>query len=403
MANSFSASFPEIWAREQQEAFYKTNVAMKIADTSFKSDMSMWDTLNRPYRSSVNIQTYTPGTSITIDDRTDTNEQLSVNKKFATGFYMDDFDKIQSKYDLIANYAKDDAVKLSNQIDADVLGEVANATSTVDAGSVWGTSGNGISLSTSNVLGVMSAAKKALYKQNVDGNNLYAVISPEFEEILTQYIAGKDTMKGDKIGENGFIGSRYGFDLYRSNQSYGSVVLSLATQPTNTDTVVINGVTFTFVTSIGTTAGNVLIGADADAARLNLTTLINAPATTTATGVALSTQNARLFAENCTAVNDASANTCTISFKGVGVLEVSETLTDATDGFTAAKEKQHLLFGVKWNPTLVVQSDARVRIRDVETKLGVNILNGVLYGVKTFVDNAKKMVSVDIQSDGYSA
>jgi len=36
MANSFSASFPEIWAREQQEIFYKENVGMKVADMSFR-------------------------------------------------------------------------------------------------------------------------------------------------------------------------------------------------------------------------------------------------------------------------------------------------------------------------------------------------------------------------------
>jgi hypothetical protein len=40
MANSFTADFPEIWAREQQEIFYKENVAMKIADVSFKGEMS---------------------------------------------------------------------------------------------------------------------------------------------------------------------------------------------------------------------------------------------------------------------------------------------------------------------------------------------------------------------------
>lgn len=59
MANSFTADFPEIWAREQQEVFYKENVATKIADVSYKSEMSFGDTLNRPYRSSNNVQTYT--------------------------------------------------------------------------------------------------------------------------------------------------------------------------------------------------------------------------------------------------------------------------------------------------------------------------------------------------------
>ena len=36
MANALTASFPEIWAKEQQEVFYKENVAMAVADVSFK-------------------------------------------------------------------------------------------------------------------------------------------------------------------------------------------------------------------------------------------------------------------------------------------------------------------------------------------------------------------------------
>ena len=107
MANSFAADFPEIWAREQQEVFYKTNVARVIADTSFESQLSFGDVLNRPRRSNNPIQTYTRGTAITIDDKTDTQETLTVNKQFATGYYIDDMDRIQSVYDLAANYDRD--------------------------------------------------------------------------------------------------------------------------------------------------------------------------------------------------------------------------------------------------------------------------------------------------------
>lgn len=121
MANSFSASFAEIWAKEQQTVFYKTNVAMKIADTSFDDTLSRGDTLNRTYRSSNAVQSYTRGTAITIDDKTDTNEQLVVNKQYANGFYVDDFDKIQNSYDAAVNYGKDNGVYLSNQVDSDVL------------------------------------------------------------------------------------------------------------------------------------------------------------------------------------------------------------------------------------------------------------------------------------------
>lgn len=402
MANTFSPDFIDVWAKEQQRIFYKTNVARMFADMSFQSDLKSGDVLNRPYRSSNNIQIYTRGSAITIDDKTDTQEALTVNAQFATGFYVDDFDKIQSNYDLAANYGKDDGIYLSNQIDADVLGEAANATSTVDDGTLGGTSGNGLTLTTSNVLATIAAAKKKLAKQNMAlENGLFGVISPEFEEVLVQYGAGRDTVGGDKVQDNGFFRNFYGFDLYRSNQLSNTALLALATQPTDGDTVVINGITFTFKTTLGSTAGNVLIGASADAARLNLTTLINAPQTTTSEGVALSVANQRALRNAVVAVNDASANTMAITYKGVGALAVSETFTDATDTWTSTKTIQQNLFGIKSSPTLVIQSEPNIKIKEVPDKHGKNILNGVLYGYKTFADNAKMLVNVKLNASAF--
>lgn len=401
MANSFSADFPEIWAKEQQIVFYKTNVAMKIADVSFKSQLSRGDTLNRPYRSSNLPQVYTRGSAITIDDKTDTQEQMVIDSQFATGFYMDDFDKIQSNYDLIASYAQDDAVYLSNQVDADVLGEALNATSVVDNAEFGGTAGDGIALTTSNVLSVVSAAMKRLKKQNVPTNKVYGVISPEFEQILIEYGAGRDTAMGDGLNANGYIMDFYGFKLYSSNNLTGTASLSLATQPTNTDTITIQGVTINLVTTIGTTPGNVLVVTNVDTTRANIANFINNPGTTSANQVALTGEDLRLFQNSLSAVNDNTANTLTVTAKGAGVLEVSETLTDATDTWTPALQIQHQLFGVVGNPVVVMQADPRVQIKEVPDKLGKNILNGVLYGYKTYADNAKQMVDVKIQSSGY--
>lgn len=401
MANNFSASFIEVWAKEQQTIFYKQNVAMMIADTSFKSQLSKGDTLNRPYRSANNVQVYSRGSAITIDDKTDTNEQLTVNKQFATGFYVDDFDKIQNNYDAAANYGKDDGVYLSNQVDADVLGEYANAFSVVDDGSLGGTSGNGITLTTSNVLATIAAAKKKLMKLNIPAQDLWGVISPEFEEVLVQYGAGRDTNSGDMAQDNGFFREFYGFKLYRSNQTSGTAVLAMATQPGAGETVTINGVVFTFVAVIGATPGNVLIGATVDDTRANLAGLINNPGTTNATQVALSEENKRSFQENATAVNDNVGDTLTVTFRGVGVLTVSETLAAVADIWTTTSQKQHCLFGSNGATTLVMQKDPMPQVKSVPDKLGVNILNGVLYGVKTFQDGAKRLVDVALNSSTY--
>lgn len=402
MANNLSASFEEIWAAQQQRVFYRTNVGMAIADLTFNAAMRSGDTLNRTYRSAAAIDPYTRGTAINIQDITDTNEQLSVNREFAAGIYVDDFDAIQSKYEIAAMYGKDYGVKLSNKVDADILGEVVNATSTIDDGDFGGTAGNGLSITTSNVLQVFGAAKRKLAKQQVDSTDFVAAISPELEEVVVQYTAGRDTALGDTTQANGYLGSFLGFKLYRSNNTAGSAVLSLATNPSNTDTVTINGVVFTFVSSIGTTAGNVLIGASADATRANLAALINAPGTTTANGVALSAANQRIM-NGVTATNNDSANTLTVVAKGVGAITVSEALTDATDTWTPGKIIQHNLFGVRYAPVCVVQSAPSVQVKDVQDKFGKNVLNGVLYGVKTFQDNAKMMVNVKLAAASFSA
>lgn len=399
MANDFSPSFKEVWAREQQTIFYKKNVFRQIGDMSFESQLKSGDTFHRTYRSSNGIQTYVRGSDITIDDKTDTDETLIVNKQFATGFYVDDFDAIQNDYDAAASYGKDDGVYLSNQMDADGLGEVYNAQSTVDDGTLGGTAGNGISLNVSNIMDIFSAAKKKLRKLNipVDNGDLFAVCSPEMEETLIRYGAGKDTPGADKTLMNGFFGKFYGFDLYSSNQLAGSATLLMATQPGNGETVVINGVTFTAVSSIGTTAGNFLIGANVDVTRANLAALINAPGTTNANQVALSVANQRLFL-NATATNDNTADTLLVKFKGVGVLTVTETLAAAADIWTVALQKQHNLFGAKGGTALIVQKEPRLVFKDEPKRHGGNVLNGILYGLKSFTDTKKKLVNVEIQS-----
>jgi hypothetical protein len=250
-------------------------------------------------------------------------------------------------------------------------------------------------------LKTVSAAKKKLRLQNVSSNDLYGVISPEFEDILIQYGAGRDTTMGDALNENGFIMKFYGFKLYSSNQLAGSAVLSLVTQPTNNDTITIEGVTFTFVSSIGTTPGNVLIETNVDTTRGYLTDLINNPTVTSAKRVALAAADARAFAATVSAVNSNSADTLTVKYKGVGTITVAEALTDGTDTRTATKIKQHCLFGAVGNPVLVMQRSPSVQIKEVPDKLGKNVLNGVLYGVKTFADNAKALVNVKLNASGF--
>ncbi len=401
MANSFN--FADIWARKQQDVFLKKSVAMVIADTSFRSELKYGKTYKRNYSSITDADVpdiVVRGTDMTVTDVSDTTETLTVDKQYGKVISINDWDEIQSAYGLAITYGEQYGTIMQQKMDADVLYEVVNASSTVDYGTVAGTAGQGIPLTIANVLNVVSAATKKLRLLNVYDTDLVAAVSPRFEDVITLYYGAKVTDLGDDVAQNGYFNKISGYKLYSTNNLTCTAVLALATNPTANDTVTIQGVTFTFVGSIGTTAGNVLIGADADASRLNLTTLINAPDTTTANGVALSAVNSARFLANISAVNDATGNTLTLTAKGAGELTVSETLTAGGDVWTTTLRKQLNVFWVRNKcTTLIAQKMPSIEVTRIPLQFGNYVKNGMLYGVKTYNDNAKRMVKVEILLD----
>lgn len=403
MANSFN--FADIWARKQQDIFLKKSVAMIVADTSFNSALSYGKTLKRNYSSvaSTDVPSITTrGSDMSVTDISDTTETLTINREFTKAFQVHDYDELQSSYGLAMTYGEQYGIIMQTQMDADILGEVVNAQSVVDDGTLGGTSGNGIVADNSNIIKILTAINKKLQKVNVVETNLVGIISPELAELVTQYYAAKYTPLGDNASENGFIAKLNGVELYVSNNLTGKATLALATQPTDGDTVTIQGVTFTFKTTLGSTPGNVLIGDNADTANTNLAALINAPQTTTTEGVALSTANSDKFRARATAVADTTGNTLTVTYKGASVLVVSETLTAAADVWTAALQKQLNFFGVKNKmTTLITQKKPSIETTRIPLQFGNYIKNGMLYGIKSFNDNTQRGVRVEIKSSAF--
>jgi len=418
-----------------QVTHHKVDVFRAISNFEEQSNLKEGDTVNRPYRSKMVGQTYTRGTAFTVRDISKTNEQLVVQTAKVAPFYVDDLDALQSQHNDMNDFADDSVIVLSNIIDGDVLGEYDQATSTVTPADITsgGNSTHGITITTSNIQQIFSKAKMKLTRLNVinparapkvpEGamrgkQQLFAVISPDVEATLTEYLAGKESAMGDSTSLSGHIGKYYNFDLYVSNALGWSGVLALATQPTDGDTVTITRegatVTYTFKATLGATAGNIHIASTVDITRANFAEAINNPSVTetedTDTGyVALSgtvdsegwSNQDRL--RGIVATNDNSADTLTIKAEGVGFLIVGETLTDATDGWTAALQSQHCLFGVKGAIEVVIQKEPSVEVKDVPDKIGKNIVPWTLYGLKTFNEGKKMLVDVKVRTDAYAA
>jgi hypothetical protein len=189
MANSLTAFNPAYWSKRMQIIRIKEPVYRALANFEERANLKNGDTVHRPYRSSLLVQSYTKGTAVTVQDVTATDESLSVGTTKIVPFYVDDLDQLQNKWDTVNSFADDAGRELEAFIDGDFLGEVVNATDTIDDGDIGGTAGNAIVLSSSNVLKVFAAASKKLTNQMKGGKmgmtDRFAVITPTVLQILT--------------------------------------------------------------------------------------------------------------------------------------------------------------------------------------------------------------------------
>lgn len=412
MANSLSPSFAEYWSRRMQMQMKRWDIFRQIASFEEQPVLKHGDTVHRPYRSSIRPQSYTRGTAVTIRDISNTDESLVVGTAKVVPFYVDDLDELQSQYNEANGYADDAAQELSNFIDGDVLGEYVSATSKVDNAEIAaGSAGDGFTLSVANVQKVFTEAKKKLRKQHVKfrEGELFAVISPEFEAVLMDYLAGKESVLGDKISAAGHIGKYMGFDLYVSDSVGWSAVLSMPTILVDTDTITINGVVFTAdADGAAVGAGHFSIQTTADLCRAQLADAINnsegyaAGVGAVDTYIEVSAADRDLLS-GITATNDDTADTITVRAEGWGTVVVAEGATPADCVWTAATQIQHNLFGKKGAIDVVIQAQPKLEVKEVPDKLGKNFLPYTLYGLKTFTEGAKKLVDVRIRSDVFTA
>jgi hypothetical protein len=380
---------------------YKTDVFRSLANFEEQAVLTDGQKVDRPYRANIVAENYTKGTALTAQDLTATSDELTVDTVKAMLLYIDNVDKIQNKYSAANAWIDEAGRRLSNSIDAKFLYQVFNANLDVDDGDIGGTDGNGITVSASNILNIFGAINMKLDTQNVPENERFFVISPQFYQNLWTYIAGKATMLGDKTGENGNIGEYGGLKLYKSNNLTGSARWTPADNPSNSATITIEGITFTFVSSIGSTAGNILIGGSTAATLDNLVALINNGGVSSDSGVSnvsLSTANQRVV-QDWVAVDGATY----IEVRAMGSSYLTVTTSEAADVWTAAQQLQNLLAGRKGAIDAVIQKEPSVDMGSTISagKAGMNILPMTLFGTYVFNQGKNEIVRVKVRSDAY--
>lgn len=390
--------FKQDYILRYQDILSKVMVGLKIASTRFESNLKFGDTVNRTILnlSAVRVRSFSNLTDQTIDPLTDSEETMTINVQVGAVFPIARLEKIQAgPLNPAMTAGKEVAIKVANYLDSVILGEVVNAWAVFDTGNLTtaAASGTPITLSSTTVPQMVAQSYAKLYSNNVGMTNLAWVLDPFSISQIAQFPIGKEMSTENTTFKNGFTGNLFGAEVYTSNNLTGEATLVSTGAFTDTQTIVIGGVTFTTMTVLGATAGNVLIGANAAATITNLAALINAPGTTTAQGVALSAADQIIITDVLGLTATAtSATVLTIVGRGSSRLTLSETQTNAS----WATNFVHAFYGMKGAIDVAVQDQPTVEMREESRQLTTNIFNNVVAAVKTFTDGKQKFLDVKI-------
>lgn len=406
--NTFStsvASFAQYWSRRMQRTWDKIAVYRDIASFAEAENLKKGQRVHRPYGSDLTSNVMGADGSFTRQALTDADEYLDIDQERETSFYIKELDEIQHNYAVRNHYADKAATVLNEMIDGFAIKTgAAAAASTVDESDLGGTSGNGITPTTTNIAKIFGKANLKLDRYNIPQNDRWCIMSPDFFNVLWERLEGKDSQLGDEVGERNKLARGYaGFRLYKSNASYWTGKLLMGTNPTDGDTITINGVTLTFKATLGTTAGNIHICSDVENTINNLIDALETPGTsideaTNAGYVAVSLANQKLLTGiSCTD----GATYVTVTAYGHSYMAVSETLTATADVWTPELQIQNILFGQGKPIDIVVQKNPNLKIQDRSGYVGKDFITWAAYGGKTFREGTFGLVNAKIRSDAF--
>ncbi len=399
-------AFKTAFSNTYQEIFQKVLTAMKIANTRLLSDLYYGKSVERVYIdiSQANVEDITEYNDMTAQTVSDTSETLTVDQNKGIMFQLSEKELVQAGPLNPGEFiGMELAKKVAIYVDADVLYQTTQALYAFDNGDLTTTSSTGtpITLNSTTVPQMVMRLPAKLRNKNNQvinaGSNLAFVIDSYGIADMFQYLLGKNADFVNALFQNGYVNEQVaGAKVYVSENLTGEAVLYTPQTPTDGDTVSIGGVTFTFNTTLTTTPGSVLISGSADAARANLTALVNTPGTTTTYGTALAAADVTTLTKTLrlTATNSNSADTMTIVGKGSGRLALAGTLTNTNN--TWSKNFIHAYFGKEGAIDVVVQKDVKADMRPEPKQPTTNIISRVLYGIKTFNDGKQKFLDVKI-------
>jgi hypothetical protein len=399
-----------------------------IADTQFQADLQIGDTVKRRYRSNpIFANNLSSDGSYTVQNYVEAEESFQISKQKEATVRIVKPEVLHTDMDVARSYG----VQLSNAIWQEIEGNTlytayAGAGTTLDDGSFGGTSGNGLTVSISNVADIPVMAMETFLGKNVVFNNnmrfgklpyedyggmLTWIVPPQVWTQIQKYMIARATPSGDNATVNGYKGEFGNFQIFVANTLPFTFRIDLGANPTDGDTMTIKGVTFRFKTSTAAN-GDIQIGANAAATATAIAYALN-NLTTDSSGVYDAFVNGTdTLTENGFTINKADAlhgivatadtTGVNVAIKGVGKQTVSSSFTSGSNALTAAKRCVQSLFIIAKNVSLAIRQQPDIYENPVSGKIARDYTMWTVYDNKIFIDQARGIIALAVRADASS-
>ena len=394
MANTLDPMKPTYWSKRIQALLRVMNIARNISSFEEKSNLANGRQVNRPTMSDVSTEAITFGDgSYNRQDVSSVQESLIVNNwdSGVVTFTDDQMVQLLNAPARVNDFIDRVAFQLNRKLDRTVLAEVSNASFNTTP-TIY---------TKSDIFDGFGNAQKVLEENGVEQDRpWYLAVDADVTKLIIDHMGNKVTDLGDDAtlrGKFGFKKLFRDFQVFQANQALqwtGNI--NIATNPSDGDTIVIDGVTLTARTA-PSVAGDFDIKGSAAATVTVIAAFINDPSTTSGDQIALSAADALKFVALGQILISAVDNTTSIALTSRrGRLTLAEIFTAVGDN--VSDMILHCLGGRMGNIDLVLQKDIQTQKKDVSGAYKKDFATSFMWGLKTFSEGAQRMVDFQIRT-----
>ena len=388
-----------------QENLYANNVANVICAV----DTEKMGTVYNPYTTRPIVADGAVSSSAySVSAYSADADSLQINRRAKASEHVDSYDWKSVDFGLLEDRGMNMGLGISQVIDGYVLNlpVVTSGVETLDDGDFGGTPGNPKTSSNSVIDDIINGALQEIELANSYAKKFMVVSAYEAND-LRGYLQSTGNMVADEVIRNGIpsqvskIGTTFsGVDVFQSNNITQTVVLGLATNPTDGDTITIGGAEITFVATLSGGASEIHITASVDATAANLAEWLNAfgandeaEATNTGYSAASTEDQSKLSRLGVVATATGASDIVTVTTKGV--VKVSETLTDGTD--TWGTPFRYLVFGDYGAMNLYLPSAGMDYVeKEVSGKAGVELYMEQFYNATIWTRMKDRVLAIKV-------